>query len=94
MSMKQRIKSAILAILIALTGSLVMVPAIASAGFKSDACEGVDYLERERWAGCDANAGNKVGKLMKSIVDPVYHRRFHRGRHGHRGRYEVYHCQR
>ena len=42
--MKQRIKSALLAILIALTGSLVMVPAIANAGFKTDACEGVGSL--------------------------------------------------
>jgi hypothetical protein len=54
--------------MIAFTGSMVMVPAVANASFKGDACQGVNDLSGTPGNNCDPNAGNKVENLVSAVI--------------------------
>lgn len=66
--MKQRIKHLILALTIALTGSMMLSPALVSADLKGDACEGVNTLNGTGSSTCDPNAGTKVEDIIAGII--------------------------
>lgn len=60
-------KHAVIAFFIAISGSLVLVPAIASADFKSDACAGVTTVAGG--ATCTAGSGAKIAKIIKFVIN-------------------------
>jgi hypothetical protein len=66
--MKQRIKNILLALTIALTGGLTLVPAIASADLKGDACEGVNALSGSSSSTCDPNADKSVNRIFRTVI--------------------------
>jgi cytochrome bd-type quinol oxidase subunit 2 len=68
--MVQRIKNLIVALAIALSGGMVLVPAVVSAAddLKGDACQGINSLNGSNSANCDAKASDKIGAAIKSII--------------------------
>jgi len=63
---RQRIKHAFLALTIALSSSLVLAPALASADFTSDACGGVSAIDS---SACDKSNGNKLTSILKVVTN-------------------------
>jgi hypothetical protein len=61
--MKQRIKNLIVALTIALTGSMMLSPALVSADLK-----GVNTLNGSGSNQCDPNAGNKVDDIIAGVI--------------------------
>lgn len=66
--MIQKLKNLVLALTIAFAGGLVLVPAVANADFKADACAGVNQLNGTTGANCQKNADKSVNNIIKTVI--------------------------
>lgn len=66
--MRQRFINVLIAISLLLVGSLTLVPAVASADFKADACQGVNTLNGTVGSNCNADADKTVNKIIKAVI--------------------------
>lgn len=65
---RQRIKHLVASLLIAFSGSLVFVPAIASADLQGDACQGVNQLSGSNSSNCSSGNGASVTDIMRTVI--------------------------
>lgn len=66
--MIQKVKTLVLALTIALMGGLVLMPAPASADFKSGACEGVNTLSGSGGSSCSKTAERSLSKIIRTVI--------------------------
>lgn len=67
--MKQRLTNMIIAFALLLSGSTMLVPAVAFADFKGDACEGVNTLNGSGGSTCDAAASTKLDNAIEGFIN-------------------------
>lgn len=63
----QRLKHLAIALLLLTVGSLVLVPAIASADSKADACAGLKQLDSS--ASCSGNSAGSINKILRWVIN-------------------------
>lgn len=61
----KKFKHLSIALFILLTSSLIAVPALASADFKSDACNGLTAVDS---GGCSATSTNTLSNLLSTVI--------------------------
>src|SRR5205809_227352 len=66
--MKQKLRNLLLALTIALSGTMVLAPAIVSADFKTDACQGVNTLNGTGGTACSTTADTSINNLLTTVI--------------------------
>lgn len=66
--MKQKLINAVVALSLVLLGGLTLVPAVANADYKSDACQGVNTLSGRGGSTCDSGADKAINKIIKTVI--------------------------
>lgn len=65
----QRLKHLIAVLMIALSSTFILMPAVASADFKSDACAGVNALNDSTSGTCSSSSTSSLDNIIKWVVN-------------------------
>jgi hypothetical protein len=66
--MIQKLKNLTIALTMVLVGGLTLAPAVASADFKNDACQGVNTLNGSNSSNCSTTANKSIDNLIKTVI--------------------------
>jgi hypothetical protein len=66
--MIQKLKNLTIALTMVLVGGLTLAPAVASADFKNDACQGVNTLNGSSSSSCSTTANKSIDNLIKTVI--------------------------